>query len=133
MCGRFVSPSESAVKAAWNIIEANMPPRSGQRWARYNVAPQQGEPDNYIPANPEQTPTHIVPEWYYLPFYAILRGIPNKLLGVIALATSIIVLAFMPWLDTSRVRSANYRLCLSSVPRSLDSAILVLRSLPAAM
>jgi ubiquinol-cytochrome c reductase cytochrome b/c1 subunit len=66
-------------------------------------------PDNFIPANPEQTPTHIVPEWYYLPFYAILRGIPNKLLGVTALATSIIVLAFMPWLDTSRVRSANYR------------------------
>jgi ubiquinol-cytochrome c reductase cytochrome b/c1 subunit len=65
--------------------------------------------DNYIPANPEQTPTHIVPEWYYLPFYAILRGIPNKLVGVIALAASIIVLAFMPWLDTSRVRSANYR------------------------
>ena len=65
--------------------------------------------DNYIPANPEQTPTHIVPEWYYLPFYAILRGIPSKLVGVIALAASIIVLAFMPWLDTSRVRSANYR------------------------
>ena len=66
-------------------------------------------PDNFIPANPEQTPTHIVPEWYYLPFYAILRGIPNKLLGVTALATSIIVLAFMPWLDTSHVRSASYR------------------------
>jgi ubiquinol-cytochrome c reductase cytochrome b/c1 subunit len=66
-------------------------------------------PDNFDPANPEQTPTHIVPEWYYLPFYAILRGIPNKLLGVTALAASIIVLAFMPWLDTSRVRSANYR------------------------
>ena len=65
--------------------------------------------DNYIPANPEQTPTHIVPEWYYLPFYAILRGIPSKLVSVIALAASIIVLAFMPWLDTSRVRSANYR------------------------
>jgi quinol-cytochrome oxidoreductase complex cytochrome b subunit len=65
--------------------------------------------DNYIPANPGQTPTHIVPEWYYLPFYAILRGIPNKLLGVTALAASIIVLAFMPWLDTSRVHSANYR------------------------
>ena len=65
--------------------------------------------DNYIPANPGQTPTHIVPEWYYLPFYAILRGIPNKLLGVTALAASIIVLAFMPWLDTSRVRSASYR------------------------
>jgi len=66
-------------------------------------------PDNFIPANPEQTPNRIVPEWYYLPFYAILRGIPNKLLGVTALAASIIVLAFMPWLDTSRVRSANYR------------------------
>jgi len=66
-------------------------------------------PDNFIPANPEQTPTHIVPEWYYLPFYAILRGIPNKLLGVTALGASIIVLAFLPWLDTSRVRSASYR------------------------
>jgi ubiquinol-cytochrome c reductase cytochrome b/c1 subunit len=66
-------------------------------------------PDNFDRANPEQTPTHIVPEWYYLPFYAILRGIPDKLLGVTALAASIIVLAFMPWLDTSRVRSANYR------------------------
>src|ERR1700729_3076795 len=68
-----------------------------------------GHSDNYIPANPSQTPTHIVPEWYYLPFYAILRGIPSKLLGVTALAGSIIVLAFLPWLDTSRVRSANYR------------------------
>ncbi len=66
-------------------------------------------PDNYIPANPSQTPTHIVPEWYYLPFYAILRAIPNKLLGVIALVGSIVLLAFLPWLDTSRVRSANYR------------------------
>ena len=52
---------------------------------------------------------HIVPEWYYLPFYAILRAIPNKLLGVIALFGSIGILAFLPWLDTSRVRSANYR------------------------
>src|SRR5579883_877389 len=65
--------------------------------------------DNYIPANPGQTPTHIVPEWYYLPFYAILRAIPNKLAGVIALGLAIISLAFLPWLDTSRVRSANYR------------------------
>jgi ubiquinol-cytochrome c reductase cytochrome b/c1 subunit len=65
--------------------------------------------DNYMPADPGQTPTHIVPEWYYLPFYAILRAIPSKLLGVTALAASIIVLAFMPWLDTSPVRSANYR------------------------
>ena len=68
-----------------------------------------GHSDNYIPANPSQTPTHIVPEWYYLPFYAILRAIPSKLLGVTALGASIIVLAFMPWLDTSRVRSAKYR------------------------
>ena len=66
-------------------------------------------PDNYIPANPGQTPTHIVPEWYYLPFYAILRAIPSKLLGVTALAASILILAFMPWLDTSRVRSMRYR------------------------
>ena len=50
-----------------------------------------------------------MPEWYYLPFYAILRAIPSKLLGVTALAASIVVLAFLPWLDTSRVRSANYR------------------------
>jgi quinol-cytochrome oxidoreductase complex cytochrome b subunit len=55
------------------------------------------------------TPAEIVPEWYYLPFYAILRSIPNKLLGVIALFGSIAVLLFLPWLDTSRVRSARYR------------------------
>jgi ubiquinol-cytochrome c reductase cytochrome b/c1 subunit len=66
-------------------------------------------PDNYIPANPAVTPTHIVPEWYYLPFYAILRAIPNKLLGVMALGASILILAFLPWLDTSKVRSAKYR------------------------
>jgi quinol-cytochrome oxidoreductase complex cytochrome b subunit len=68
-----------------------------------------GHADNYIPANPAVTPQHIVPEWYYLPFYAILRAIPNKLLGVIALFGSIGILAFLPWLDTSKVRSANYR------------------------
>ena len=68
-----------------------------------------GEADNYIQANPLVTPEHIVPEWYYLPFYAILRAIPNKLLGVIALFSAILVLAFLPWLDTSRVRSARYR------------------------
>jgi ubiquinol-cytochrome c reductase cytochrome b/c1 subunit len=68
-----------------------------------------GHADNYIPANPAVTPQHIVPEWYYLPFYAILRAIPNKLMGVIALFGSIGILAFLPWLDTSRVRSANYR------------------------
>jgi quinol-cytochrome oxidoreductase complex cytochrome b subunit len=68
-----------------------------------------GHADNYIPANPAVTPTHIVPEWYYLPFYAILRAIPNKLMGVAALLSSIVILAFLPWLDTSRVRSGRYR------------------------
>ena len=66
--------------------------------------------DNYIPANPAVTPTHIVPEWYYLPFYAILRAIPDKLMGVIALGRlDLWFWRFMPWLDTSRVRSARYR------------------------
>jgi ubiquinol-cytochrome c reductase cytochrome b/c1 subunit len=78
-------------------------------WFIFYIPNYLGHSDNYIMANPSQTPTHIVPEWYYLPFYAILRAIPNKLLGVIALAAAIILLAFLPWLDTSRVRSANYR------------------------
>ena len=68
-----------------------------------------GHADNYIPANPGVTPSHIVPEWYYLPFYAILRAIPNKLGGVIAMFGAIVVLAFLPWLDTARTRSARYR------------------------
>jgi ubiquinol-cytochrome c reductase cytochrome b/c1 subunit len=55
------------------------------------------------------TPAHIVPEWYYLPFYAILRAIPDKLGGVIAMFGSILILFVLPWLDTSRVRSGNYR------------------------
>ena len=60
-------------------------------------------------ANPLVTPAHIVPEWYFLPFYAILRAIPNKLVGVIALFGAIALLAFLPWLDTSPVKSAKYR------------------------
>jgi len=68
-----------------------------------------GNPDNAIEANPLLTPTDIVPEWYLLPFYAILRSIPNKLLGVIALGAAILILAFIPWLDTSRVRSCRFR------------------------
>ena len=68
-----------------------------------------GHADNYIPANALVTPAHIVPEWYFLPFYAILRAIPSKLGGVIAMFGAIAVLAFVPWLDTSRVRSARYR------------------------
>jgi quinol-cytochrome oxidoreductase complex cytochrome b subunit len=68
-----------------------------------------GEPDNYIEANPLSTPPHIVPEWYFLPFYAILRSIPQKLLGVIALFGSILILFALPWLDFSRVRSGRFR------------------------
>jgi quinol-cytochrome oxidoreductase complex cytochrome b subunit len=65
--------------------------------------------DNYIEFNPLVTPAHIVPEWYYLPFYAILRSIPDKLGGVIAMFMAIVLLAFLPWLDTSKVKSASYR------------------------
>jgi len=66
-------------------------------------------PDNYIPANPLQTPPEIVPEWYLLPFYAMLRAVPNKLLGVLVMFGSIATLFVLPWLDTSRVRSMRYR------------------------
>jgi quinol-cytochrome oxidoreductase complex cytochrome b subunit len=66
-------------------------------------------PDNSIPANPGVTPPHIVPEWYLLPYYAILKSIPNKLLGVSAMVGSILVLFVVPWLDTGPVRSARFR------------------------
>ncbi len=66
-------------------------------------------PDNSIPANSGVTPPHIVPEWYLLPFYAILRAIPNKLLGVLAMFGSIFMLFLLPWLDTSKVRSGRFR------------------------
>lgn len=68
-----------------------------------------GHPDNYIPANPMVTPAHIVPEWYFLPFYAILRAVPSKLGGVIAMFSAILILFFLPWLDTSKVKSGRYR------------------------
>ena len=75
-----------------------------------------GHPDNYIEANPLQTPAHIVPEWYFLPFYAMLRAITfdilfinSKLGGVLAMFGSLVVLLLLPWLDTSRVRSGRYR------------------------
>ncbi len=75
-----------------------------------------GEPDNYIPANPLVTPQHIVPEWYFLPYYAILRSftfdilfIEAKLGGVLAMFGSILILFVLPWLDTSRVRSGRFR------------------------
>ena len=68
-----------------------------------------GHPDNYIEADPMLTPAHIVPEWYLLPFYAILRAVPDKLFGVLLMFGSIMVLFFLPWLDTMKVRSARYR------------------------
>ena len=68
-----------------------------------------GHPDNYIPADPLKTPAHIVPEWYFLPFYAILRAIPDKLGGVLAMISAIFILFLLPWLDTSKVRSATFR------------------------
>ena len=68
-----------------------------------------GHPDNYIPANPMQTPAHIVPEWYFLPFYAILRAVPDKLGGVLLMFGAIAILFILPWLDRSPVRSARFR------------------------
>ena len=75
-----------------------------------------GEAINYVEANPLQTPPHIVPEWYFLPYYAILRSITfdiwfisGKLIGVILMFGSILILFLLPWLDTSKVRSARFR------------------------
>lgn len=68
-----------------------------------------GHSDNYIPANPMSTPVSIVPEWYLLPYYAILRSIPNKLLGVIAMFSSLLILLIMPIVDTSRIRGNQFR------------------------
>jgi quinol-cytochrome oxidoreductase complex cytochrome b subunit len=78
-------------------------------WFVFYIPNYLGHADNYIPANPLQTPTHIVPEWYFLPFYAILRAIPSKLGGVMAMFGSIALLAFLPWLDRAKTRSAKYR------------------------
>ncbi len=81
-----------------------------------------GHPDNYTAADPLKTPAHIVPEWYFLPFYAILRAvtfnigpIDSKLGGVLAMFGAIAVLFFVPWLDTSKVRSAVYRPLVQAV------------------
>ncbi len=68
-----------------------------------------GHADNYQRADPLKTPTHIVPEWYFLPFYAILRAVPDKLLGIILMFGAIAVLFVLPWLDTSKVRSMRFR------------------------
>ena len=68
-----------------------------------------GDSENYIVANPMQTPAAIVPEWYLLPFYAILRSIPNKLLGVIAMFGSLLILLVLPYADLSRVRGNQFK------------------------
>jgi ubiquinol-cytochrome c reductase cytochrome b subunit len=68
-----------------------------------------GHPDNYLPANPIVTPSHIVPEWYFLPFYAILRSIPHKLGGVVAIGGALVGLLFLPYINKSEVRSSSFR------------------------
>ncbi|GBD49696.1 cytochrome b [Methylopila sp. Yamaguchi] len=78
-------------------------------WFVFYIPNYLGHADNYIEANPLVTPAHIVPEWYFLPFYAILRAIPSKLGGVLFMFGAIAVLFVLPWLDTSKVRSAKYR------------------------
>jgi ubiquinol-cytochrome c reductase cytochrome b subunit len=90
-------------------------------WFVFFVPDYLGHADNYIEANPLVTPPHIVPEWYFLPFYAILRSFTStflwiiplgqyaKLCGVVAMFSAVLIIAFVPWLDTSRVRSAKYR------------------------
>jgi ubiquinol-cytochrome c reductase cytochrome b subunit len=78
-------------------------------WFIFYVPNYMGDPDNYIEANPLATPAHIEPEWYFLPFYAILRSIPDKLGGVVCMFGAIAVLFVLPWLDTSKVRSTSYR------------------------
>ncbi len=67
------------------------------------------EPDNFLPADPLKTPEHIVPLWYFTPFYAILRAVPDKFGGVLAMGAAIFVLFLLPWLDRSPVRSVRYR------------------------
>jgi len=78
-------------------------------WFVFYIPNYLGHADNYIMANPAVTPAHIVPEWYFLPFYAILRAVPDKLGGVLLMFGSIAVLVFLPWLDTSKIKSATYR------------------------
>ena len=73
------------------------------------------EDNNYLPANPLQTPNHIAPVWYFTPFYAILRAIPDKLMGVIAMGAAIAVLFVLPWLDRSPVKSMRYKGWLSKI------------------
>jgi ubiquinol-cytochrome c reductase cytochrome b subunit len=77
------------------------------------------EHENFAPANPMVTPEHIAPVWYMTPFYSILRAIPNKLFGVIAMGSSIILLLLLPWLDNSPVRSMRYKGIISRIALGL--------------
>src|SRR5690606_19219503 len=76
-------------------------------------APEMGgyflEHANFDPADPLRTPEHIAPVWYFTPFYAILRAVPNKLFGVILMGAAVIAFVFLPWLDRSKVKSVRYR------------------------
>jgi len=78
-------------------------------WFIYFAPNALGHPDNYIPANPMSTPAHIVPEWYFLPVYAILRSIPNKLGGVLAIGLVFVSLLVLPFIHTSPIRSSSFR------------------------
>ena len=68
-----------------------------------------GHPDNYIEANPLVTPPHIVPEWYFLPFYAMLRSVPDKVGGILTMGGAIIILFSIPFFNTSEIRSTSFR------------------------
>nr|YP_010925350.1 apocytochrome B [Neoporphyra dentata]WKD83556.1 apocytochrome B [Neoporphyra dentata] len=85
-----------------------------------------GHPDNYIEANPMVTPAHIVPEWYFLPFYAILRSIPHKLGGVICMLFAIIVLALLPWIHSTETRSSRFRPIYRTLYWSMAACCLIL-------
>jgi quinol-cytochrome oxidoreductase complex cytochrome b subunit len=85
-----------------------------------------GHADNYIPANPLVTPAHIVPEWYFLPFYAILRSIPDKLGGVVAMVAAILILLLLPTINTSEIRSSKFRPIYSIAYWFLVSDFLIL-------
>jgi len=85
-----------------------------------------GDPANYVEANPLVTPPQIVPEWYYLPFYTMLRSVPNKLLGVITMVMGIVVFAFIPWLNTSKIRSSSFRPLFKQLYWLFISDILIL-------
>ena len=92
--------SITTTASACSLTVANM------NWASANLM---AEVDNYIPANPLVTPSHIVANWYLAPFYAILRAVPDKLGGVVMMFGAIALLFVLPWLDTSKTRSCNYR------------------------